>query len=187
MINPEQTLQTLALPQTHEVKRAEELSTDTTIGTLTWTGLIYPGAPKRTTLSGTAKSIYEQIVKLNPRYDPWDFADFRADMEAQGVTKELYEADFQAKTITRTSPNPAAAAARKLKKREDLWYDCKAGYGYVRRTYCDEGQNYLRGLGGGNSDCAVNGGQCTRFSCAWDCGIFLCSRVSLPMSTPVST
>ena len=35
---------------------------------LTWNGPITPGAPTNTTLTGTAKSIYEQLVALNPTY-----------------------------------------------------------------------------------------------------------------------
>ncbi|KAK3322652.1 hypothetical protein B0H66DRAFT_620377 [Apodospora peruviana] len=35
---------------------------------MTWTGPIFPGDATNTTLSGSAKSIYEQILAINPKY-----------------------------------------------------------------------------------------------------------------------
>ena len=149
----------IALPGSHEVKRSSELSTDTTIGTLTWTGLLHPGAPRNTTLSGIAKDIYEQILNLNPNYNLWDFDDFRANMKAKDITQDIYESDFKTLTITPTTPNPAAAAAWRLKKREEPSFDCNAGADYAWWQNCNEGRAYMRALGRGHAQCAVNGGS----------------------------
>jgi len=144
---------------------------------MTWIGPLYPGAPINVTLTGaTAKSIYEQILDLKPEYTPWAFDDFRADMHAKGITREMFE------STGAISPNPAARAAHVLKRKEG-WFDCGAAQ-WARWVDCGEGLNYLYQLGGGNGECGVDGrGQpytCTRFSCSWKCGMFLCSRVSFP-------
>ncbi|KAK4445498.1 hypothetical protein QBC34DRAFT_429066 [Podospora aff. communis PSN243] len=99
----------LALPGTHEIKRTSELTTSTTIGTLTWTG---PSTPA-------------------PPYNPWDFDDFRANMHAKGITQDIYESDFRSLTITPTTPNAAVMIKSKLNKREEPWFDCNAGADYA--------------------------------------------------------
>ena len=72
------------------------------------------------------------------------------------------------------SPNPAAVL-----KRDDGSFDCNNG-AWVWWQDCQEGLNTLYAMGGGYSQCAVDGGgqnKCTRFSCSWNCGMLLCSRV----------
>lgn len=40
------------------------------------------------TLTGTAQSVYAQILKMNPEYSAWDFPEYKSRMNAQGITEE---------------------------------------------------------------------------------------------------
>lgn len=71
-----------------------------------WEGPVFVGGPE-VTLHGTAKSIYEQILKLNPSYDPWLFPDYVAEMAAEGINKENFD-----------EKHPAPLALRGLEARE---------------------------------------------------------------------
>ncbi|KAK4449870.1 hypothetical protein QBC34DRAFT_83873 [Podospora aff. communis PSN243] len=166
---------TTAFPSSpYQVNPSSEITANTPLGTMKWTGPLSPTSNATTTLYGTAKSIYEQILTLNPSYSPWAFADFRADMEAKGITPEMIAAANAQVVRTPQSPNPAAA----VMQRAPEWFDCGAGPDYVLWERCNEGRNYMRQLGGGRAQCGVEAGKCTRFSCAWGCGVFLCSRGS---------
>ncbi|KAK0627460.1 hypothetical protein B0T14DRAFT_136366 [Immersiella caudata] len=161
---------TVALPSAYEVKPIDELSSNTPLGTMKWIGPLSPDSNTTTTLYGTAESIYRQILSLNPSYSPWDFGDFRAEMAAKGITRDTMEARSNAKQALQ-SPNPAAAVL----KRDPEWFDCNAG-SWVWFEHCNEPLDTMRRLGGGGAQCAVEGGKCTRFACAWTCGLYLCSR-----------
>jgi hypothetical protein len=92
------------------------------LGTMKWTGPISPDSNTTTTLYGTAKSIYEQIMALSPNYSPWAFEDFRASMKAKGITPEMLEANSKVGQVPQL-PNPSAA----VMKRDPEWFDCNAG------------------------------------------------------------
>ncbi|KAK0639788.1 hypothetical protein B0T16DRAFT_450384, partial [Cercophora newfieldiana] len=168
----------LALPPALEIKRANEIQGEPVFVPMKWTGLLSPDSTETTTLYGTVQDITAQILKLKPDYSPWDFEDFRNDMHAKGITRETYEAYKANRTAgagVEVSANPSAVL-----KRDDPWYDCNAGGLDVIFDWCYEGLDYLRGLGGGNAQCEIDGRgvsyTCTRVSCSWDCGIHLCSR-----------
>ncbi|KAK4443834.1 hypothetical protein QBC34DRAFT_385910 [Podospora aff. communis PSN243] len=166
----------LALPSNHEFKRADELADKPTYVPMQWVGRLSPDSDETTTLYGTAPSILEQILQLKPDYSPWDFEDYRTDMQAKGITREMDDAGLEHVARRRAvSLNPSAVL-----KREEGWFDCNAGTGLVDWGSCEEGLGTMRRLGGGSALCAVDGRgvpyTCTRFSCSWNCGIFLCSR-----------
>ena len=54
---------------------------------MTFTGPIRPGGPD-VKYTGTAKSIYHQLLEANPDYNPWDFPEYTERMNAKGITKE---------------------------------------------------------------------------------------------------
>lgn len=51
-------------------------------------GPAFVGGPN-ITLSGTSKSVYEQLLKINPKYDPWAFPDYQKKMGAMGFAKGM--------------------------------------------------------------------------------------------------
>lgn len=78
-------------------------------------GPITPGGPD-VALSGTAKEIYEQILKLNPAYDVFDFPAYAEDLESQGITRE----NLDSPNPEVFSRNPAVAARDVLAKRDNV-------------------------------------------------------------------
>ncbi|KAI5860362.1 hypothetical protein GGS23DRAFT_581115 [Durotheca rogersii] len=136
-----------------------------TVASLEFIGPVTPGGPN-VTLYGTAKGIYEQIIKLNPEYDVFAFPENAAEFAAEGLTREDIE----------TSKNPARSllASRDLDKRGQ--YNCKIGK-YVGNfnTQCVEGLLYLRRLG--QSWCGAKARSCARVSCSHNCGMYLCSKL----------
>lgn len=56
--------------------------------TIVFTGPVFADGPN-VTLTGTAKSISEQISELNPDYDPWASPDYKERMESMGFTKDM--------------------------------------------------------------------------------------------------
>ncbi|KAK5656037.1 hypothetical protein OQA88_5176 [Cercophora sp. LCS_1] len=63
------------------------------IAALTFSGPITPGGPT-VNITGTAKSIYSNILELNPSYTPWDFADFRDYMTRKNITRDAWDLLF---------------------------------------------------------------------------------------------
>lgn len=118
---------------------------------MTWTGSITsdPNGPPFT-YSGTAKSIYEQIVAVNPFF------------------ASLNPVDPAALAVRDVSP------ATPLDKRERREIDCNSG-SPVATGDCNEVLNYLRGLGNGEAMCGANADGCARVSCSWRCGLELCN------------
>jgi hypothetical protein len=55
------------------------------------TGPVFVGGPD-VTFTGTAESVYHQILELNPNYNAWDFPEYQKKMAERGVTREAYEA-----------------------------------------------------------------------------------------------
>lgn len=55
-------------------------------------GAITPGGPE-VHLSGTAETIYKQVLELNPEYDPWQFPEHVEYMKSLGITKDTPEAE----------------------------------------------------------------------------------------------
>ncbi|KAK1835758.1 hypothetical protein QBC39DRAFT_413446 [Podospora conica] len=115
---------------------------------MTWSGSITadPSGPVLT-FSGTAKSIYEQIVAANPDYaalHPVDAPLAARDPEASSLDKRRRE------------------------------FDCNSGTPTDAGS-CDEGLGYLRALGNGEAWCGANANSCARVSCSWRCGLHLCN------------
>ncbi|KAK4448322.1 hypothetical protein QBC34DRAFT_439080 [Podospora aff. communis PSN243] len=86
---------------------------------LLWMGSLTPGGSNMT-LNGTAQSIYEQIVKLNPAYDASEHTEFAARSTELDVSHA---------------------------KRSGT-VNCNAGTWVDFNANCQEGLNYLRNLGG---------------------------------------
>lgn len=60
---------------------------------MSWTGPIFPGGAE-VTLHGTAKSIFDEIMSLNPHYSAFDFPDLAEEFAAEGITKENFNETF---------------------------------------------------------------------------------------------
>ncbi|KAL2070202.1 hypothetical protein VTL71DRAFT_13228 [Oculimacula yallundae] len=84
-----------------------------TISALEFSGPVTPGGPD-VQLSGTAKSIYEQIIALNSTYDVFDFPDSAASLQAGGITRETID-QVPGSDVSTT----AAVRTRDLLKRQD--------------------------------------------------------------------
>lgn len=139
-----------------------------------FTGPVTPGGPD-VELQGTAQEIYQQVLELNPSYDPWDFPDFQASMAADGVTKAQWDAELANGTVAAMRSPTNSLEARQS-------FDCNWG-GWVRTWGdCIEGLDYLRRLG--TAWCRAPAQACSRVSCSWGCGIFLCSQVCAFFSFP---
>jgi hypothetical protein len=54
------------------------------------TGPVFVGGPD-VTFTGTAESVYHQILALNPDYNAWDFDDYVSMMAERGVSRESLE------------------------------------------------------------------------------------------------
>lgn len=158
--NPHPTSQTLATPTSPSPPslqlRAPGIDLDALPSTpLTWTGSITsnPSDPLYT-FTGTAQSIYEQIVTANPSY---------ATLNPVNVT-----APVSVRTSDPFSSSPD------LDKRQRREIDCNSG-DPVATGDCAEGLNYLRALGNGEAMCGANANGCARVSCSWRCGLELCN------------
>jgi hypothetical protein len=57
---------------------------------MTFTGPLTVGGPN-VTLTGTAESIWGQLLEKNPNYDPWAFPEYQSRMAAKGITREMME------------------------------------------------------------------------------------------------
>jgi hypothetical protein len=78
-----------------------------------FTGPVTPGGPD-VILYGTAEQIYEQIIEVNPKYDVWDFPEYAADLESQGITRENIDSPL------RFSMNPYYTAKETLENRASV-------------------------------------------------------------------
>jgi hypothetical protein len=54
---------------------------------MTFTGPLTVGG-KNVTITGTVESVWAQILEKNPKYDAWEFPEYRERMEEQGITRE---------------------------------------------------------------------------------------------------
>ncbi|KAJ3940776.1 hypothetical protein N0V92_013900, partial [Colletotrichum tropicale] len=157
---------------------------------LTFIGQAFIDGPN-VTLTGTAETIYHQLLEINPAYNEWDFPEYRERMGALGFTKESL-LDFQ---------HAPSADASKLRKRQHVSQQphpiassrkstCTHVITIIKTTcnpvgeevgnwglQCNEGLGYLGRLNGYCQAPAGRGG-CARTSCSHGCGIFLCNDVS---------
>jgi hypothetical protein len=60
---------------------------------MTFTGQITVGGPN-VTFTGTAESIWAQVLEKNPKYDPWEFPEYRQRMASKGITRETQNERF---------------------------------------------------------------------------------------------
>ncbi|KAK4220677.1 hypothetical protein QBC38DRAFT_378528 [Podospora fimiseda] len=111
-------------------------------------GPITPGGPE-IRLNGTAKQIYEQIISLNPSYDPYNFPEFAAQQQAKGISRQ----EFHKRNV-----------------------NCDWGSWVEDSNRCAEGFDYLRRLG--TARCGAYANSCSRVSCSHNCGVWLCSSVN---------
>ncbi len=56
---------------------------------MTFAGHAIVGGPN-VTLTGTAQSIYEQLLEINPSYNPWAFPKYREQMARKGFTQDNF-------------------------------------------------------------------------------------------------
>ncbi|EGD84880.1 hypothetical protein H112_08597 [Trichophyton rubrum D6] len=112
-----------------------------------YTGPVTPGGDN-VTLEGTIQEIFHQILKLNPSYKPEDFPD---------------------------APHSPRKVSSKLEKRipGDIICD-PSGTKRAWRKHIEEGVAYLKRAPQA-SLCRVRNRSCSRISCSWDSGIFLCN------------
>ncbi|KAK5651594.1 hypothetical protein OQA88_11867 [Cercophora sp. LCS_1] len=122
---------------------------------ISWMGPVVLGGPN-VTLFGTAESIYNQIIKLNPKYDVWDIPYYVEQMAARNITRESQEKALQ----TRQSVIKTCTYTPSL---------------FLQWDQCSEGWYYLNSLGG---YCWAGPWSCARVSCSHACGMFLCSRTN---------
>ncbi|KAK3312909.1 hypothetical protein B0H66DRAFT_607968 [Apodospora peruviana] len=114
----------------YSVRSAEEGPTSPLVP-MQFAGPLVVGGPE-VKLEGTAQEIYEQIIKLNPSYDP---------QAAKGVTKAQWKEENTKITLGTRSESPSNG----LEARQS--YECNLG-GWVRTWGdCIEGLTYLRRLG----------------------------------------
>ncbi|KAF9879046.1 secreted protein [Colletotrichum karsti] len=135
---------------------------------LTFIGQAFVDGPN-VTLTGTAESIYNDLLAINPSYNEWDFPEYQERMTALGFTKEsLLE-------LTHSGD------ASKLRKRGHT--TCNPSGDEVGNwgLQCNEGLGYLGRLNGYCQAPAGRGG-CARTSCSHGCGIFLCNDNPNPIS-----
>ncbi|KAK4208206.1 hypothetical protein QBC37DRAFT_392184 [Rhypophila decipiens] len=126
---------------------------------MSFVGQVVPGGPQ-VTLIGTAKSIYEQVLELNPAYDPTAFPEWQ-EHNPDGVAADLQSA------------NATSEATGPLAKRDGLI--CNVGERISNPWIgCGEGYVYLRDLNGYCGAPAGRGG-CSRVSCSNNCGVHLCN------------
>jgi hypothetical protein len=88
-------LQGFAVPagdKGYQLRSASELDQETTktAASMVVTGPVFVGGPD-VTFTGTAESVYHQILELNPDYNAWDFPEYQEKMAERGVTREAYE------------------------------------------------------------------------------------------------
>lgn len=149
-LTPTQSLATPTTPSHPGLQlRAPGIDLDALPSTpLTWTGSITsnPSDPLHT-FTGTAQSIYHQILAANPSF-----------------------ADLNPLNATLTVRDPESD----LDKRQRREIDCNSG-DPVATGDCSEGLNYLRALGNGEAMCGADANGCARVSCSWRCGLELCN------------
>ncbi|KFY46403.1 hypothetical protein V495_02494 [Pseudogymnoascus sp. VKM F-4514 (FW-929)] len=138
---------------------------------ITRVGPITPGGPN-VTLTGTAESIYNQILKLNPSYDP----------EEHGGTRlpSRPPIDPNTEPNTGTSLVPARVVKRQLENRTPTSGCCRClGAPYngeiVGIGAIVAGRDYLDGLG--SAWCGTDSGGVSRISCSYNSAIYLVNSV----------
>ncbi|KAF3163313.1 hypothetical protein TWF788_001598 [Orbilia oligospora] len=155
----------------YTLARADMLSEDIIAKAppITFTGPAVPGGPD-VTITGTVEVIFKKLHEMNPKYDPWEFPEYREELARRGLSK-----------------NNALEARGKLEKRRRIecnipgekvgnwWIQCSEGTGYLRRMngYCGAPKGYA-------------GPACARVSCSHGCGIFLCHENKHPIKVPCS-
>ncbi|KFY18835.1 hypothetical protein V491_04686 [Pseudogymnoascus sp. VKM F-3775] len=131
---------------------------------MTSVGPITPGGPD-VTLSGTAKSIYEQILALNPSYNPVDFGGKALDLDSPPtVAKKSFDtlSDLEGRTATGGCCRCLGAP-----------YKGEAWYGQI-----DEGAKYLWALG--TRQCTSGPSGVSRLTCSYKSAIFMISTQLTP-------
>ncbi|KAF1810898.1 hypothetical protein P152DRAFT_483602 [Eremomyces bilateralis CBS 781.70] len=125
---------------------------DTLVTTkMKYTGPITPGG-EDVELSGTAEDVYNQIVHLNPSYDPAAFG------------------------------NNATDIAPPLSKRDKSGLICNIGrHAQVGRIWQGISYLKSL-PGGGTCGIDAGPAHCVRISCSWDSGIFLCNDNPWPIA-----
>ncbi|KAL0931306.1 uncharacterized protein CTRU02_214041 [Colletotrichum truncatum] len=153
-----------ALPGKNTVyyRSAEDVNDDNLpVAELSFTGPVTVGGPN-VTLHGTADAIYQQILELNPAYDPWAFPEYAEGLTSRGFTKN---------DLTQRSPNSPIEGS--LVSRQSN-YDCSYG-NWINGYYsqCAVALNQLLLLG--SSTCSAPKGACARVSCSSSCSMYLCN------------
>lgn len=80
---------------------------------ITFTGQAFVDGPN-VTLFGSVEQVYNELLKINPAYDPWEFQDYRERMEGLGFSNR--HAFDEKKAVSFTSE--AQDEKRSLAKRD---------------------------------------------------------------------
>ncbi|KAF9879618.1 hypothetical protein CkaCkLH20_03161 [Colletotrichum karsti] len=158
-----------ALPTGDELPDHPAIDSENDDFSLTFTGPVVVGGPN-VTLAGSAKSIYHQVVKLNPNYDA-DFSFNKSDAENSNTSTST-------SSMSSLQPRDDHAIQRMADANDpDLGpqhgtFDCdiddKVVHDAVSR--CIEGFDYLQKLG--NAACGAAPNSTARVSCSEKCGLF---------------
>ncbi|KAH7392560.1 hypothetical protein BKA66DRAFT_567893 [Pyrenochaeta sp. MPI-SDFR-AT-0127] len=118
---------------------------DLPLSDLVWTGPVVPNGPN-VTFTGTAESVLNEILKINPEYAPEEH------YVAGGVGKKSSIEKRNKDGIICNIPGRFSG--------DTIW----------SRAF--EQYQYLNGLGGA---CGVQANSCVRISCSWGSGVHLCN------------
>ncbi|KAK4450852.1 hypothetical protein QBC34DRAFT_459116 [Podospora aff. communis PSN243] len=128
---------------------------DLTIKPMTFIGPVEVGRPN-VTFTGDAQSIYDQILRVNPNYDP---SAFPGHEETQSITE-------------------AALAKRTLSKRDNIVCMQHGNMIFQSDLACLPQLIMLDNIKG---YCMVDARACVRTACGDSCGIWLCNNNYVPI------
>ena len=157
----------------YDLAEARDVANLDTAPDMTFTGPLHVGGP-----NVTVQTIYAQIHKANPEYNPWDFDEYREHMNELGITEESDSISTLAKRQHVCNlPHSHNSDSNRI-----FQFECNPVGKQVANwpMQCAEGIDYLRAL---NGYCSAPAGPagCARVSCSHGCGIHLCNDVSVPL------
>ncbi|KAM7215382.1 hypothetical protein V8F06_009243 [Rhypophila decipiens] len=165
-----------AHPGSHDARGIAAAEAAQKAGEMSFVGQIELGGP-HVTLYGDAKSVYEQILELNPNYDPTVFPEYR---QRSGKFRQML-ADLQSSSSSNGTGLVERSSSHPLSKRDSLICDVGDWPGVSQpHIACVEGWDYLVNL---NGYCGAprGWGGCSRVSCSNSCGQFLCNDNPFPI------
>ncbi|KAK4448450.1 hypothetical protein QBC34DRAFT_381361 [Podospora aff. communis PSN243] len=146
-------------PSRLDLRQEDGVPEGYTIQPLVFTGRIEADGPN-VTLSGDAQSIYNQILELNPNYDPTVFPEY--------IANQQIAADAMARK---------RSDAGALFKRDRI--ECGHGERISQSDLACPPQ--LRMLNNIQGLCEVGARACARTACGNQCGVWLCNDNTFPV------